>query len=92
MDGGQGCTCYLPYTDMKVVKVPSSAGAGFGYELRCPACRGSGADSPFTTTSFVSRLVLCIAAILAILLVHREVVHGFSVTLGVVDFLSRLSS
>ena len=57
MDGGQHCTCNLPYTDMKVVKVPSFTGASFRYELLCPTCRDSG---PFTITSFA-----CLAAFLA---------------------------
>jgi len=84
---GPPCTCNVPGTDMKVMRVPSFTGANFSYELRCPTCR---AAETLTTSSLI-RLVACIAACGVIIFLHHEGVHGYSLTLAVLDYVSGLT-
>jgi len=86
--GGEDCTCNLPYTDMKVVKVRSFTGASFRYKRLCPACGGA---EPLTISTLV-RFVAFIALVATIGFVLHERKHGYSATLAILRYLNSLVS
>jgi hypothetical protein len=72
---------------MKVVKVPTFFGANFRYELQCPTC-GQG---ELLSISSLIRWAAFIAASGAVVFLQHEVEHGYSLTLGVLDYVSGLT-